>query len=260
MRKNLGNCYTLSDGDALGNGYTLGEDCTLGTCVTLGSYNTITYNCTIGSNATIGNYNTFGRHCTFGNWSRLGYDNKIGDQCTLGDDCVLGEGNALGYGFSFGKRLMMAGCRVLALMCMSNVDGSGRNITIIVHTVGIKIEAGCFSDTLDAFCEKAMSEGKTRYARVVRAAAEALQADVVEKGITGGWDEEDKMNKTTEKLIQDLEEARASSNEIQEAFSEMLSVLKDLQESAAYWSEYDVPLGIVDRINEAIEKAEFVAS
>ena len=56
------------------------------------------------------------------------------------------------------------------------------------------------------------------------------------------------------------EEARASSNDIQEAFSEMLAVLKDLQESAAYWSEYDVPLGIVDRINEAIEKAEFVAS
>lgn len=195
MSKKLGNNYKLSDSSALGNCYTLGEDCTIGECVTLGSYNDVGYNCTIGFNATIGNYNTFGRHCTFGNWSRLGHDNKIGDQCTLGDDCVLGEGNALGYGFSFGKRLMMAGCRVLALMCMSNVDGSGRNITIIVHTGGIKIEAGCFSDTLDAFCEKAMSEGKTRYARVVRAAAEALQADVVEKGITGGWDEgEDSMN------------------------------------------------------------------
>lgn len=38
--------------------------------------------------------------------------------------------------------------------------------------------------------------------------------------------------------------------------AEMLAVLKELQESAAYWSEYDVPLGIVDRINQAIEKAE----
>ena len=72
-----------------------------------------------------------------------------------------------------------------------------------------------------------------------------------------------------EKMIQELkethnfqcgmqlkEEARASSNGIQEAFSEMLAVLKDLQESAAYWSEYDVPIGIVDRINAAIKKAE----
>ena len=37
---------------------------------------------------------------------------------------------------------------------------------------------------------------------------------------------------------------------------EMLKVLKELQESASYWSEYDVPLGIVDRINAAISKAE----
>ena len=74
-------------------------------------------------------------------------------------------------------------------MCMSNVDGSGRKINIIVHTAGIKIEAGCFGGTLDRFCEKAAADGKTRYARVVRAAAEALQADVIDKGITGGWDE-----------------------------------------------------------------------
>ena len=60
----------------------------------------------------------------------------------------------------------------------------------IVHTDGIKIEAGCFGGSLDEFCEKAGREGKTRYVRVVRAAAEALQADVIDKGITGGWDEE----------------------------------------------------------------------
>ncbi len=37
---------------------------------------------------------------------------------------------------------------------------------------------------------------------------------------------------------------------------QMYSVLKELQESASYWSEYDVPLGIVDRINEVLEKVE----
>jgi len=38
--------------------------------------------------------------------------------------------------------------------------------------------------------------------------------------------------------------------------AELLAVLKEFQESASYWSEYDVPLGIVDRINSAIAKAE----
>ena len=37
---------------------------------------------------------------------------------------------------------------------------------------------------------------------------------------------------------------------------QMFSVLKELQESASYWSEYDVPLGIVDRINDVLKKVE----
>lgn len=40
------------------------------------------------------------------------------------------------------------------------------------------------------------------------------------------------------------------------AAPDLLAVVKELQESVAYWSEYYVPLGIVDRINAAIEKAE----
>lgn len=35
----------------------------------------------------------------------------------------------------------------------------------------------------------------------------------------------------------------------------LLEVLLELQESAAYWSDYDVPLGIAGRINDAIELA-----
>ena len=38
--------------------------------------------------------------------------------------------------------------------------------------------------------------------------------------------------------------------------NQMYSVLKELQESASYWSEYDVPLGIVDRINDVLKKVE----
>ena len=39
------------------------------------------------------------------------------------------------------------------------------------------------------------------------------------------------------------------------AAPDLLYVLLELQESASYWSEYDVPIGIVERINSAIKKA-----
>ena len=36
----------------------------------------------------------------------------------------------------------------------------------------------------------------------------------------------------------------------------LLSICEELLESAAYWSEYDVPLGIVDRLREAVRDAK----
>lgn len=36
---------------------------------------------------------------------------------------------------------------------------------------------------------------------------------------------------------------------------DLLAVLQELRESAAYWSDYDVPVGIVERIDAAIAKA-----
>ncbi len=39
------------------------------------------------------------------------------------------------------------------------------------------------------------------------------------------------------------------------AAPEMLEMLLELQECASYWSEYDVPLGIKERLDEAIRKA-----
>ena len=35
----------------------------------------------------------------------------------------------------------------------------------------------------------------------------------------------------------------------------LLEVLQELEESSDYWSEYDVPLGIVERIKDAIALA-----
>ena len=40
------------------------------------------------------------------------------------------------------------------------------------------------------------------------------------------------------------------------ATPDLLAVAKELETSASYWSEYDVPLGIVDRMRAAIAKAE----
>ncbi|WP_448673381.1 hypothetical protein [Pseudoxanthomonas mexicana] len=39
------------------------------------------------------------------------------------------------------------------------------------------------------------------------------------------------------------------------AAPELLAVVAELEESSAYWSEYDVPLGIVDRLKSALAKA-----
>ena len=35
----------------------------------------------------------------------------------------------------------------------------------------------------------------------------------------------------------------------------LLSVCEELLESADYWSEYDVPIGIVDKLRDAVTKA-----
>jgi hypothetical protein len=40
------------------------------------------------------------------------------------------------------------------------------------------------------------------------------------------------------------------------AAPDMLEVLEELDECASYWSQYDVPVGIHDRIKSAIAKAK----
>lgn len=39
------------------------------------------------------------------------------------------------------------------------------------------------------------------------------------------------------------------------AAPDMYDLLNDLMESACYWSEYDVPIGIVDRMKSVLAKA-----
>ena len=38
---------------------------------------------------------------------------------------------------------------------------------------------------------------------------------------------------------------------LRHAIADALAVLSELEQSAAYWSDYDVPLGIMDRIKSA---------
>jgi len=47
-----------------------------------------------------------------------------------------------------------------------------------------------------------------------------------------------------------------SNGDLIAAAPDLLAVLKELEECAGYWSDYDVPLGIVERIRAAIAKAE----
>lgn len=43
---------------------------------------------------------------------------------------------------------------------------------------------------------------------------------------------------------------------LEASHKQLLEVLKELQECSEYWSEYFVPLGIHDRIKNAIKSAE----
>lgn len=47
----------------------------------------------------------------------------------------------------------------------------------------------------------------------------------------------------------------AANADLMMAAPELLAICQELQESASYWSEYTVPLGIVERLNAAIAKA-----
>ena len=46
-----------------------------------------------------------------------------------------------------------------------------------------------------------------------------------------------------------------SDTQVREVNADLLKICLELQECARYWSDYDVPLGIVERLNAAITKA-----
>ena len=52
--------------------------------------------------------------------------------------------------------------------------------------------------------------------------------------------------------IDEIEMAGEIMRDLLKQRDELLSICEELRESAEYWSEYDVPLGIVERLTAAI--------
>ena len=52
--------------------------------------------------------------------------------------------------------------------------------------------------------------------------------------------------------IDEIEMAGEIMRDLLKQRDEMLSICEELRESAEYWSDYDVPLGIVERLTAAI--------
>ena len=48
----------------------------------------------------------------------------------------------------------------------------------------------------------------------------------------------------------------AGARHVMDRYAPLLAVAERLCESSAYWGEYDVPLGIVEELNAAIEAAK----
>ena len=93
----------------------------------------------------------------------------IGDGCTIGNYCTIGDGCTIGNGCTW------LGVQVSKWLTLANVDGSGRQLKVVVAVDGsVKVEAGCFVGTADEFCDRAKDEGKGTYVSVVRAVAQAL--------------------------------------------------------------------------------------
>ena len=81
----------------------------------------------------------------------------IGNYCTIGYGCTW------------------LGVQVYKWLTLANVDGSGRQLKVVVAVDGsVKVEAGCFVGTADEFCDRAKDEGKGTYVAVVRAVVQAL--------------------------------------------------------------------------------------
>ena len=137
-------------------------------------YSELDNDCTLGDGCELGNGCTLGSWCILGDRCKLGNRCILGNHCELGDYCILGSWCMLGNGCELGNRCILENVTVHKFMTLANVDGTGRQILLIKHDGGILVRAGCFVGTVEAFCEKAESEGKHFYSKVIKCNSDLL--------------------------------------------------------------------------------------
>ena len=185
---------TIGDDSTISDGSTISDNAKIGSWVTIGDGSTIGDGTKIGDRVKIGDGVKIGHSAEIGEGARIGDGVGIGNWGTIGHSVKIGErvevgyGATIGGGVEIGDKFSCEGLKVIDFFTMSNVDGTGRQLHIYVHTEGISVRAGCFIGTLDEFCEKAKKEEKHLYVVTVRAAAEAFAAEVHRQGKTGGWE------------------------------------------------------------------------
>ena len=165
----------------------IGNSAIIGDFARIGDYVEIGDSARIGDYVEIGDSARIGKRAVIGESARVGKRAVIGDYAEIGDGAEIGDYAEIGDGVKIGDKFRCEGLKVIDFFTMANVDGTGRRIHVYVHTEGITIRAGCFKGTLNEFCMKAEDEGKTLYARTVRAAAEAFADELRQQGKTGGW-------------------------------------------------------------------------
>lgn len=144
-------------------GYFFGQHSRIGDSSRFYAPTTFTSNCHIGNYCRFFDTVTFQRPAT------------IGAGVEFTKPVIVEEGLTLGPEVRFKGGLKWRGNDIVRFITMENVDGSGRQINILLTTEGIvKVQAGCYWNDHARFCRKAVREGKNIYAAVVRAAAAAL--------------------------------------------------------------------------------------
>ena len=103
---------------------------------------------------------------------------EIGNGNTFGKWNTFGNGNTFGDGTTFGNWTKIERVPNAKLMCISNADGSGRQVQIITNGVDTIIRAGCFSGTVDEFVARAVAENKPIYAAAIPALVAVMIAEI----------------------------------------------------------------------------------
>ena len=137
-------------------------------------YETIPHHSVIPDYSELGDGCTLGDRCTLGDGCKIGNGCTLGDECKIGSGCKLGDGCTLGDECKIGDRCTLENLKAVKWCTLGNVDGSGRQILIVWDGTQTKVRAGCFLGTVEAFAEKAASEGKHLYAKMIPAVANIL--------------------------------------------------------------------------------------